>query len=76
MIKGRFTNGETVDRGRIIVAGVNNPGGLQRAGSNLFTATGNAGPLRKEIATETIATRILAGSLELSKWTSPESFRS
>ena len=66
VIKGRFTNGETVDRGRIIVAGVNNPGGLQRAGSNLFTATGNAGPLRKEIATETIATRILAGSLELS----------
>ncbi len=66
VIKGRFTNGETVDRGRIIVANVNNPGGLQRAGGNLFTVTGNAGPLRKEIATETLQTRILSGSLELS----------
>lgn len=65
-IKGRFTNGETVDRGRIIVANVNNPGGLQRAGGNLFTVTGNAGPLRKEIAQETLSTQILANSLELS----------
>ncbi len=65
-IKGRFTNGETVDRARIIVANVNNPGGLQRAGGNLFTVTGNAGPLRKEIATETLSTQILSNSLELS----------
>ncbi len=66
VIKGRFTNGETVDRGRIIVANVNNPGGLQRSGGNLFTVTGNAGPLRKEIATETLQTSVLSGSLELS----------
>lgn len=66
VIKGRFTNGETVDRGRIIVANVNNPGGLQRVGGNLFTVTGNAGPLRKEIATETLQTSVQSGSLELS----------
>jgi flagellar hook protein FlgE len=65
-IKGRFTNGETVDVGRVIVANVNNPDGLQRAGGNLFTVTGNAGPLRKEIATETLETSINAGTLELS----------
>lgn len=43
VITGIFTNGLTRSLGQLAVAGFPNPGGLERSGNNLWTATDNAG---------------------------------
>ena len=66
VVEGRFTNGETLSLARVNLANFDNPGGLQRIGGNLFAATENTGNALVEIATETIESQVIAGSLELS----------
>lgn len=66
VIEGRFTNGETLNLGRINLANFDNQGGLRRLGGNLFTETENTGNALIEIATQTIESQIVAQSLELS----------
>jgi flagellar hook protein FlgE len=66
VIEGRFTNGETLPLARVNLANFDNPGGLQRIGGNLFSETENTGPALIEIATETMESQVVSGSLELS----------
>lgn len=40
-----LSNGDTVNRGRILLQNFNDPNGLTKAGNNLFTGLGAAGPI-------------------------------
>ena len=42
-ISGAFSNGTNVALGQISLADFNNPGGLIRAGDNMYTVSGNSG---------------------------------
>ena len=66
VIEGRFTNGETLSLARVNIANFDNEGGLLRLGGNLFAETENTGNPLVEIATETIESQIISGTLELS----------
>ncbi len=63
-ISGSFTNDTLQTLGQIMLADFGNPGGLMKAGSNLFSITGNSGNPSIISAGET--SEIYAGALEQS----------
>jgi flagellar hook protein FlgE len=65
-ITGSFTNGTNVTLGQIVLADFNNPGGLLRAGDNMFTVSGNSGSPALGYALEGSQSEITSGALEMS----------
>jgi flagellar hook protein FlgE len=65
-ITGRFSNGQTKVLGVIAVATFTNPGGLQRQGESMFTATLNSGGALVARPGEGDGGQLAPGSLEMS----------
>lgn len=65
-ITGAFTNGTNVALGQITLADFNNPGGLIRAGDNMYTVSGNSGNPVLGYALEGAQAEITSGALEMS----------
>ena len=65
-ITGAFSNGTTQVLGQIAVADFNNPGGLVRAGDNLYSVTANSGEPGIGFSGESSRSTIAAGALEMS----------
>lgn len=66
VISGSFTNGTNLVLGQIILADFNNPGGLLRAGDNMFTVSGNSGGAVLGYALAGSQSVITSGALEMS----------
>jgi flagellar hook protein FlgE len=66
IISGSFTNGTNLVLGQIILADFNNPGGLLRAGDNMFTVSGNSGGAVLGYALAGSQSVITSGALEMS----------
>ena len=67
VVEGRFSNGQTQELGKIVLASFPNEGGLNREGGNLFSETENTGTrVLKDLREEPAAIQILSGALELS----------
>ncbi|WP_156289069.1 flagellar basal body rod protein FlgG [Oceanobacillus salinisoli] len=67
--------GEPVEAGQIMLASFSNPAGLEKAGSNLFLNTPNAGLAAELVTPETQgAASIISGSLEMSNVDLSEEF--
>jgi len=67
VITGSYTNGLTKTLGQIAVADFPNPAGLEKAGSNLYTATTNSGDfdgIGVEIGA--LGEKLMGGTLEMS----------
>ena len=65
-ITGAFSNGTTQILGQIAVADFNNPGGLTRAGDNLYSVTANSGEPGIGFSGEGSRSTVAAGALEMS----------
>jgi flagellar hook protein FlgE len=65
-ISGSFTNGVTVTLGQIALADFNNPGGLERAGDNMWGQSPNSGEALVGFAREGSTSLISSGALEAS----------
>jgi flagellar hook protein FlgE len=65
-ITGAFTNGTNVALGQIALADFNNPGGLIRAGDNMYTVSGNSGNPVLGYALQGAQSEITSGALEMS----------
>ncbi|HWH33217.1 MAG TPA: flagellar hook-basal body complex protein, partial [Egibacteraceae bacterium] len=65
-ITGRFSNGQTKLLGAVAIATFNNPGGLQKYGENLYSATLNSGQALVGLPGDGDAGVIAPGSLEMS----------
>jgi flagellar hook protein FlgE len=65
-ISGAFTNGTNVALGQISLADFNNPGGLIRAGDNMYTVSGNSGNAVLGFALAGAQSEITSGALEMS----------
>lgn len=65
-ISGAFSNGTNVTLGQISLADFNNPGGLMRAGDNMYTVSGNSGNAVLGFALEGAQAEITSGALEMS----------
>lgn len=66
MIIGAFTNGTLAPLGQIVLADFNNPGGLIRAGDNMYAVSGNSGGEVLGFALEGTQSIITSGALEMS----------
>ena len=67
VVEGRFSNGQTQELGKIVLASFPNEGGLSREGGNLFSETENTGTrVLKDLREESAAIQIISGALELS----------
>lgn len=65
-ITGQFSNGISQTLAQIVLATFNNPGGLMRAGNNLYSASSNSGTPVKGTVGGGIQSTISAGALEMS----------
>lgn len=65
-ISGTFSNGQTVALGQIALADFNNPGGLERVGDNMWSASPNSGEALIGFAREGSTSLISSGALEMS----------
>ena len=66
MITGAFSNGTSQPLGQIALADFNNPGGLVRAGDNLYAVTANSGEPGIGFSGESSRSSVAAGALEMS----------
>ncbi len=66
IISGQFTNGITRNLAQIHVAEFNNPGGLEKASDNLYTASPNSGDPKVGAAGPAGGTAVSSGYLEMS----------
>lgn len=73
-VQGKFSNGTTITLGQIILAELNNPGGMFKEGDGLFTVTGNSGNVTYVIAGEGSSSVIASGVLEQSNVDLAEEF--
>jgi flagellar hook protein FlgE len=64
IIKGTFTNGQTLDLAQVVLAQPQNPDGLSKTGSNDFTPSTNTGPIQNGLAGQGSFGKILGDSLE------------
>jgi flagellar hook protein FlgE len=65
-IVGSFTNGTTQPLGQVLLADFNNPGGLVRAGDNMYSVSPNSGSPVLGVAGEGSTSSIASGALEMS----------
>jgi len=65
-ISGAFTNGTNVALAQISLADFNNPGGLIRAGDNMYTVSGNSGSAVLGFALSGAQSEVTSGALEMS----------
>lgn len=73
-VQGKFSNGTTITLGQIILAELNNPGGMYREGDGLYSVTGNSGNAAYVIAAEGSSSEIVSGVLEQSNVDLAEEF--
>ncbi|HXF99833.1 MAG TPA: flagellar hook protein FlgE [Bacteroidota bacterium] len=73
-VQGKFSNGTTITLGQIILAELNNPGGMYREGDGLYSVTGNSGNAAYVIAGEGSSSEIVSGVLEQSSVDLAEEF--
>lgn len=73
-VQGKFSNGTTITLGQIILAELNNPGGLFKEGDGLYSVTGNSGNAAYVIAGEGSSSEIASGVLEQSNVDLAEEF--
>ena len=66
IVSGVFSNGETIQLSQLVVATFNNPGGLLKAGQNVYTSSIASGPPTQGTANSGARGSISAQSLELS----------
>ena len=67
VVEGRFSNGQTQELAKIVLAMFPNAGGLSREGGNLFSETENTGTrVLKDLRTDPAGLQVISGSLELS----------
>jgi flagellar hook protein FlgE len=65
-VVGSFTNGTSQSLGQLMLADFNNTSGLNRAGDNMYQATGNSGDPVVGYAGEGATSTIASGELEMS----------
>lgn len=65
-IVGSFTNGTTQPLGQVLLAEFNNPGGLVRAGDNMYSVSSNSGSPVVGYSGEGSNSTIASGALEMS----------
>jgi flagellar hook protein FlgE len=65
-VVGSFTNGTSQSLGQLVLADFNNTSGLNRAGDNMYQATGNSGDPVLGYAGEGATSTIASGELEMS----------
>ena len=65
-ISGAFSNGTNVSLAQISLADFNNPGGLIRAGDNMYTVSGNSGSAVLGFALAGAQAEVTSGALEMS----------
>lgn len=65
-INGFFTNGQTADLAQIVLADFDNPWGLQKMGSNLFTETVTSGAAIRNVPGASGMGDVSSNSLEMS----------
>jgi flagellar hook protein FlgE len=63
-ITGSFTNGIKLALGQIALADFNNPGGLERSGDNMWSASANSGEAMVGFAREGSTSTVTSGALE------------
>jgi flagellar hook protein FlgE len=63
-VRGSFTNGIKITLGQIMLAEFNNPGGLEKAGDNMWSTGGNSGT--PAIVPPGVTSKLVAGALEQS----------
>ncbi len=73
-VQGKFSNGTTITLGQIILAELNNPGGLFKEGDGLYSVTGNSGNAAYVVAGEGSSSEIASGVLEQSNVDLAEEF--
>lgn len=66
LIVGIYSNGTTENLARIVLAHFDNPGGLSKAGDNMYAESSNSGQPIKGTATEAVQGTINAGFIEMS----------
>lgn len=67
VVEGRFSNGQTQELAKIVLAMFPNAGGLSREGGNLFSETENTGTrVLKDLREDPAGLQVISGSLELS----------
>jgi flagellar hook protein FlgE len=65
-ILGTFSNGTVLTLGQVMLAEFNNPGGMNRVGSNMFEVSGNSGIPIVSSPGESSNSSIVSGALEQS----------
>lgn len=65
-ILGSFSNGTILTLGQVMLAEFNNPGGLAKAGENLFEVTGNSGIATIVTPGQSTSSSLVSGALEQS----------
>jgi flagellar hook protein FlgE len=73
-VQGKFSNGTTITLGQIILAELNNPGGLFKEGDGLYSVTGNSGNAAYVVAGDGSSSEIASGVLEQSNVDLAEEF--
>lgn len=73
-VQGKFSNGTTITLGQIILAELNNPGGMNREGDGLYSVSGNSGNAAYVVAGEGSSSEIASGVLEQSNVDLAEEF--
>ena len=74
VITGVYTNGTNRPIGQIALAGFTNPGGLEKAGENVYVVSNNSGEARVDPAGVAGKGKIIAGALEMSNVDMAEQF--
>jgi len=73
-VQGKFSNGTTITLGQIILAELNNPGGLFKEGDGMYSVTGNSGNAAYVVAGDGSSSEIMSGVLEQSNVDLAEEF--
>lgn len=66
LIKGTYGDGQVFTIGQVALTTFSNPDGLEKAGSNLYTATANSGAATAAVAGDPGVGKIQSGFLEMS----------
>jgi flagellar hook protein FlgE len=74
VITGVYTNGTNRSIGQVALAGFTNPGGLEKAGENVYEVSNNSGEARIDAAGIAGKGKIIAGALEMSNVDLAEQF--
>jgi flagellar hook protein FlgE len=73
-IQGTFSNGTVLTLGQVLLAEFNNPGGLVKAGENMYDISGNSGAPAIVAAGESSSSAVISGTLEQSNVDLSEEF--